>query len=152
LRLSTRGHYGLKAMFDLAQHYGTEPIPLKSVAVRQNLSEHYLEQLIARLRKAGLVKSVRGAQGGYILAREPGKITVGEIIRALEGPIAPVDCVKEVEPKECNQADYCISRIVWTRVRDSIAEVLDSISLADMCRDAEKIHHQNRDFDQKRGG
>ncbi|MGB9803000.1 RrF2 family transcriptional regulator [Desulfofundulus sp.] len=140
MRLSTRGHYGLKAMFDLAQHYGTEPIPLKSVAERQNLSEHYLEQLIARLRKAGLVKSVRGAQGGYILAREPEKIKVGDIIRALEGPIAPVECVKEVDPKECDQADYCISRTVWARVRDSIAEVLDSISLADMCRDAEKIH------------
>ncbi|MDQ0287057.1 Rrf2 family protein [Desulfofundulus luciae] len=139
MRLSTRGHYGLKAMFDLALHYGTEPIPLKSVAERQSLSEHYLEQLIARLRKAGLVKSVRGAQGGYILAREPENIKVGDIIRALEGPIAPVECVKEVDPKECDQADYCISRTVWARVRDSIAGVLDSISLADMCRDAAKI-------------
>jgi Rrf2 family protein len=88
VRLSTRGHYGLKAMFDLAQHYGSEPIPLKTVAERQNISDNYLEQLIAILRKAGLVKSVRGAQGGYILARDPGSITVGDIIRAMEGPIA----------------------------------------------------------------
>lgn len=139
MRLSTRGHYGLKAMFDLALNYGTNPIPLKSVAERQNISDNYLEQLISVLRKAGLVKSVRGAQGGYMLARDPKDITVGEIIRVLEGPIAPVECVSEVDPAECDQSDICITRTVWARVRDSIAEVLDSISLADMCRDAERI-------------
>lgn len=139
MRLSTRGHYGLKAMFDLAEHYGSEPIPLKTVAERQNISDNYLEQLIAVLRKAGLVKSVRGAQGGYILAREPGNITVGDIIRAMEGPIAPVDCVSEVEPTECDQAESCITRMVWARVRDRLAEVMDSITLADMLRDAENL-------------
>lgn len=139
MRLSTRGHYGLKAMFDLAQHYGSEPIPLKSVAERQSISDNYLEQLIAILRKAGLVKSVRGAQGGYKLARDPSSITVGDIIRAMEGPIAPVDCVSEVEPTECDNADFCITRTVWARVRDRLAEVMDSISLADMLRDAENL-------------
>lgn len=138
MRLSTRGHYGLKAMFDLAQHYSTDPIPLKNVAERQNLSEHYLEQLIAMLRKAGLVKGVRGAQGGYILARDPALITVGDVIRALEGPIAPVYCVSEEDPGDCEEADYCIPRNVWARVRDGIAGVLDAISLADMCREAEE--------------
>ncbi|MFZ5647915.1 MAG: RrF2 family transcriptional regulator [Bacillota bacterium] len=138
MRLSTRGHYGLKAMFDLAQHYGADPIPLKSVAERQNISEHYLEQLIAVLRKAGLVRSVRGAQGGYILARPPEQIHVGEVIRVLEGPIAPVECVSELRTTECDQADSCITRTVWEKVRDSIVQVLDSISLADMCRDEER--------------
>lgn len=138
MRLSTRGHYGLKAMFDLALNFGEDPIPLKSVARRQGISDNYLEQLISVLRRSGLVKSVRGAQGGYMLARPPAEINVGEIIRALEGPIAPVNCVSEVEPTECDQSDYCITRTVWARVRDSIAEVLDSISLADMCRDAQK--------------
>ncbi|NPV72968.1 MAG: Rrf2 family transcriptional regulator [Pelotomaculum sp.] len=142
MRLSTRGHYGLKAMFDLAQRFGTEPIPLKSVAERQNLSEHYLEQLIAMLRKAGLVRSVRGAQGGYILAREPAEITVGDVIRALEGPIAPVSCVSEEAPGKCDEADYCITRTVWARVRDGIARVLDSISLADICLEAEKAQQR----------
>ncbi|TYO95092.1 RrF2 family transcriptional regulator [Desulfallas thermosapovorans] len=145
MRLSTRGHYGLKAMFDLAEHYGSEPIPLKTVAERQNISDNYLEQLIAVLRKAGLVKSVRGAQGGYILAREPGNITVGDIIRAMEGPIAPVDCVSEVEPTECDQAESCITRMVWARVRDRLAEVMDSITLADMLRDAENLTANNKD-------
>ena len=142
MRLSTRGHYGLKAMFDLAQHFGAEPIPLKSVAERQNLSEHYLEQLIAMLRKAGLVNSVRGSQGGYILARGPAQITVGDVIRALEGPIAPVYCVSEEDPGNCDEADYCIARTVWERVRDGIAGVLDAISLADMCREAEEAQQK----------
>lgn len=136
MRISTRGHYGLKAMFDLAQHYGTTPVPLKSIAERQNLSVQYLEQLIAMLRKAGLVKSFRGAQGGYMLADNPTQITVGDVIRALEGPVAPVECVDEIEPKECDQADYCISRIVWEKIRNSIAQVMDSLTLADLCREA----------------
>ncbi len=137
--MSTKGHYGLKAMFDLALHYGTDPIPLKNVAERQSLSENYLEQLIAVLRRAGLVKSVRGAQGGYMLARDPAEIKVGEIIRVLEGPIAPLECVSEEEPSVCEQSDCCMTRSVWEKVRDSIVDVLDSISLADMCRDAEKV-------------
>lgn len=137
LRFSTRGHYGLKAVFDLAQHYGTKPIPLKKVAERQHLSENYLEQLMAMLRKAGLVKSVRGAQGGYMLTREPALIKVGEIVRVLEGPIAPVYCVSEEDPGCCDESDYCITRTVWARVRDSIAAVLDGISLADLCLQAE---------------
>jgi Rrf2 family protein len=138
MKLSTKGHYGVKAMFDLAQHYGEGPIPLKSVAERQELSEHYLEQLIAGLRKAGLVKSVRGAQGGYSLAREPGEIRVGDIIRVLEGPIAPVECVNQEDPVCCNKADFCITRGVWEKVRDSITGVLDGITLADMVADFDK--------------
>ena len=140
MRLSTRGHYGLKAMFDLANNYGSGPISLKTVAERQNLSDHYLEQLIAMLRKAGLVKSMRGVKGGYFLAREPSEIRVGDVIRALEGPIAPVHCVSETDPGNCNEADYCITRTVWARVRDGIARVLDSITLADLCREADETN------------
>ncbi len=139
MKLSTKGHYGLRAMFELAMNYGDDPIPLKTVAERQQLSESYLEQLIAALRKAGLVKSIRGAQGGYILAREPHKITVGDVIRVLEGPIAPLECVNEEKPGQCEQFHYCISRNVWAKVRDSMSEVMDSITLADMCREAEKV-------------
>ncbi len=140
MRLSTRGHYGLKAMFDLAQNHGSGPISLRIVAQRQNLSDNYLEQLIAMLRKAGLVKSMRGAKGGYFLARDPAEIRVGDVIRALEGPIAPVHCVSEKNPGNCNEADNCITRTVWVRVRDSIAHVLDSITLADLCRQAEEAN------------
>lgn len=144
MRLSTRGHYGLKAMYDLARYYGAGPVPLKTVAERQHISGHYLEQLIAVLRRGGLVKSVRGAQGGYILARPPDEIHVGDVIRILEGPIAPVECVSEIKTAECDQADHCITRTVWAKVRDSIAQVMDSISLADMCREEERSR-QNRE-------
>jgi Rrf2 family transcriptional regulator, cysteine metabolism repressor len=139
LRLSTKGRYGVKAMFDLAVHHGEGPMSLKNVAERQGISEHYLEQLISGLRKAGLVKSVRGAQGGYTPAREPAKITVGDIIRVLEGPIAPVDCVSEEDPEICSKADCCVTRGIWEKVRDSIASVLDSITLEDMVKDAERL-------------
>lgn len=139
MKLSTKGRYGVKAMFDLAQHYGEGPIALKNIAERQFISEHYLEQLISALRKANLVKSVRGAQGGYILAREPENITIGDIIRVLEGPIAPSECVSEEEPEECHRQEICVTRTVWKRIRDSIADVLDSITLADMIEDARKI-------------
>jgi len=142
LRLSTRGYYGLKAMFDLAQNYGSHPVTLKSVAERQRLSESYLEQLIAKLRKAGLVKSFRGARGGYILAREPVRITVGDVVRVLEGPIAPVYCVNEEEPGKCDEVDYCVTRTVWLKLRDGIDGILDSIKLSDLCLEAEKLSKQ----------
>lgn len=136
VKLSTRGEYGLRAMFDLAQRHGEGPISLKSVAERQGISEHYLEQLFSGLRKAGLVKSVRGAQGGYILAREPEEIRVGDVIRVLEGPIAPMDCVSEEEGEPCARSGACVTRSIWAKVRDSITDVLDSITLADMCEEA----------------
>ncbi len=143
MRLSTKGRYGVKAMFDLALHHGEGPVSLKNVAERQGISEHYLEQLISGLRKAGLVKSVRGAQGGYTLAKEPTKITVGDIIRVLEGPIAPVECVSEEDPELCQKADCCVTRGIWEKVRDSIAGVLDSITLEDMVKDAERLQRDD---------
>jgi len=143
MNLSTKGRYGVKAMFDLALHYGDGPIPLKNVAERQGISEPYLEQLISVLRKAGLVKSVRGAQGGYMLNAEPGQITVGDILKVLEGPVAPTECVTEDEPVECAKADYCVTRIIWEKVRDSINEVIDSITLQDMLEDYKKINANN---------
>ncbi|HZX21755.1 MAG TPA: Rrf2 family transcriptional regulator [Clostridia bacterium] len=138
MKLSTKGRYGLKAMFDLAVHDGEGPIPLKSIAERQQISDHYLEQLIAELRKSGLVKSVRGAQGGYMLAHEPSGITVGDIIRVLEGPLGPSDCVLENGPVQCNNADHCVTKTVWERIQTSISDVIDSITLQDMLNDHKK--------------
>lgn len=140
MKLSTKGRYGVAAMYDLALHYGQGPISLKSVAQRQGISEHYLEQLMGTLRKAGYVKSIRGAQGGYSLTKEPGQITVGDIICIMEGPIAPVDCLlsKDAGHDYCQRAGICVTRGVWAKVRDSINQVLDSITLADLCQE-EKI-------------
>jgi len=140
MKLSTKGRYGVKAMFELALNYGEGPIAIKTIAEKQLISENYLEQLIAVLRKAGLVKSVRGAQGGYMLAMPPSQITVGQIIRALEGPLAPVECVMENEEPECDRAGYCVTRLVWEKIRDSIISTVDSITLQDMVNDYKKIH------------
>ncbi|ANE47207.1 Rrf2 family transcriptional regulator [Paenibacillus swuensis] len=123
MKISTKGRYGLTIMMELARNYGDGPISLKSIAEKNSLSEHYLEQLVAPLRNAGLVKSVRGAYGGYILSKLPEEITAGHIIRILEGPISPVDFTEEDDPAK---------RDLWVRIRDSIAEVLDSTTLAQL--------------------
>ncbi|QZY57016.1 RrF2 family transcriptional regulator [Crassaminicella profunda] len=139
MKLSTKGRYGVKAMFELALNFGEGPIALNSIAEKQNLSVHYLEQLFSSLRKAGLVKSIRGAQGGYMLARRPENITVGDIIRTLEGPLAPADCVMDDDSKECYKAEYCVTRTIWEKIRDSINDVVDNITLQDMLEDHKKM-------------
>ncbi|MGI6037160.1 MAG: RrF2 family transcriptional regulator [Limnochordia bacterium] len=147
MRISTRGEYGVRAMFHLAMHYGQGPISLKVIAEQQEISEHYLEQLMASLRKAGLVTSVRGAQGGYELADPPEKVPVGDIIRVLEGPIAPVDCVAENNPDcDCNHFPDCATRVLWERLRDSMTEILDSTTLADLVQEAMDMRADNDSF------
>ncbi|UWG95765.1 Rrf2 family transcriptional regulator [Dehalobacter sp. DCM] len=138
MRFSTRGRYGVQIMVDLAQHTAEGPISLKSVADRQKLSENYLEQLVPELRRAGLVKSIRGPQGGYILAKKPEDINIGDVIRVLEGPIAPVECDKQAEKNCCEKTKFCVNREVWVRVRDSINDVVNSITLADLLQDNNK--------------
>ncbi|WCK53596.1 Rrf2 family transcriptional regulator [Aneurinibacillus sp. Ricciae_BoGa-3] len=123
MKISTKGRYGLTIMMELAKRYGEGQVSLKSIAQKNGLSEHYLEQLIAPLRNHGLVKSIRGAYGGYILARTPEEITAGDVIRVLEGPISPVEFEEEEDPAK---------RDLWLRIRDAISEVLDSTSLQDL--------------------
>ncbi|MFZ5632262.1 MAG: RrF2 family transcriptional regulator [Bacillota bacterium] len=140
MKFSTRARYGLRAMLELALNYDpNEPIPLLQVAERQGISEGYLEQMMTFLRKGGLVRSVRGSQGGYLLTREPAKITAGEIVRCLEGPLSPTGCVSEDEPEPCPRADSCAARVLWERVRKSVADVLDNTTLEDLCKESEKI-------------
>ncbi|SCG83255.1 BadM/Rrf2 family transcriptional regulator [Proteiniborus sp. DW1] len=135
MKLSTKGRYGLKAMFELALHYGEGPVALRNIAESQDISEHYLEQLIAVLRKNGLATSVRGAQGGYLLSDNPKNITVGDVIRALEGDIAPSECVRDENTGKCIKEDYCVTKNVWIKIRNSINDVIDSITLQDMVDD-----------------
>jgi Rrf2 family cysteine metabolism transcriptional repressor len=132
MKLSTKGRYGLKAMLDLAVHSYEGHISLRSIAERQNVSDNYLEQIFAVLKKAGIVKSIRGSQGGYILSITPDKITVGMILRALEGSLAPVDCVLENDPFECSNSEDCITRLVWKKIRDCINNVVDTVTLQDL--------------------
>lgn len=138
MKLSTKGRYGVAVMYELALQYGNGPMSLKEIAQNQGISKPYLEQLVSTLRNTGFVTSVRGAQGGYMLTRSPDQITVGDIITAMEGPIALVDCLMDhkVEGNSyCEKAGSCVARNVWARVCDSIKDVLYSISLADLCKE-----------------
>ena len=139
MRVSTRGEYGVRAMLDLALHYDLGATSLRTVAQRQEISASYLEQLIGVLRKAGLVVSVRGAQGGYRLAGPPGEIKIGDIMRAVEGPIGPAECVDEEAGAGCRQAPYCVTRMLWEKLRDSMIAVLDSTTLEDLCGQAKTM-------------
>ncbi|WP_100406604.1 cysteine metabolism transcriptional regulator CymR [Bacillus solitudinis] len=123
MKISTKGRYGLTIMMALAKRAGEGPVSLKSIAKEYKLSEHYLEQLIAPLRNAMLVKSVRGAYGGYMLAKEASEITTGDIIRVLEGPISPVEVMEDEEPAK---------RALWIKIRDAVKDVLDNTTLEDM--------------------
>jgi Rrf2 family protein len=133
MKLSTREQYGVRAMVELARFYGQGPLPLAKVSRLQDISLAYLEQIVASLREAGLLVSTRGAHGGYHLAREPQAITVGDVLRALEGPIALVVCASEVrQTGRCEREEMCLTRPVWEKVRDSIVTALDSTTLADL--------------------
>jgi len=132
MKLSTKGRYGLKAMFDLALHYEGQPIALSSIAERCDISLSYLEQLISQLKKAGVVVSVRGAQGGYKLNGEPKDITVGHVLRALE-QLAPVNCV--TEEYDCASSEFCVTRVIYKKILDSILDTVDNITIQDMIDD-----------------
>lgn len=137
MKISTKGRYGLTIMMELANRTGEGPTSLKSIAEKHQLSEHYLEQLVAPLRNAGLVKSIRGAYGGYILSKAAEQVTAGEVIRVLEGPISPVDFEEEDDPAK---------RDLWIRIRDSIAEVLDSTTLSSLISFEDKGKNDNYMF------
>ena len=131
--VSTRGEYGMRLMVDLAQHYGEGAVSLHAVATREQLPEAYLEQLVASLRKAGLVQGKRGAGGGYTLSRDPHDITAGEIVRALEGPIEPQICTAEGEAVvNCALQPGCATHHVWMTVQAQIAKALDGMTLKDL--------------------
>lgn len=137
LKVSTKGRYGLRAIVDLAIYDKDGQVSLKSVAQRQGISENYLEQLFASLKKSGLVKSIRGAQGGYILSKPADKITVGDVLRSLEGTLCPVECIDLDLPTGCDRADICVTAPVWIKLRDKINEVVDSFTIADLVLDYE---------------
>ena len=133
MKLSTRGRYGIHAMYDLALYAEGGPQPIKAIAEREGVPEAYLEQLIAVLKRAGLVTSVRGAQGGYMLARRPEEITVGDVLRALEDGLNLLDCLDEEDA--CGRSCACPSRVVWLKLREGMNAVLDGITLRDMIED-----------------
>ena len=150
MKLSTKGRYGLRAVLDLAVHAGEETVALSQIAERQGISMNYLEQLIAKLRKAGIVKAVRGAQGGYMLAIPAKEISVGDILRTLEGDLNPVDCsIINKEEGNCSNADSCVTKYVWKRISDSINEAVDAITLSELVDESKKMNAGSATTDTK---
>jgi Rrf2 family transcriptional regulator, cysteine metabolism repressor len=144
MKLSTKGRYGVKAMFELALHHGGEPVSIKTIADKQNISEYYLEQLFGSLRKSGLIKSIRGAQGGYILSKLPEQITVADILNVLEGPIEISECITD-DDAGCSRMNYCATRLLWMKISDSVNQVINSITLQDMINDYHEIQKVSKE-------
>lgn len=140
MKLSTKGRYGLRAMIDLAIHSESEAVSIASIAARQKISESYLEQLIPKLRKAGMISSVRGAGGGYKLAKPAGDISVGDVLRALEGNLDPVDCGGLPGASGCDESGGCVTKYVWQKINASINRTVDGINLEELIRESKSAH------------
>lgn len=131
MKVSTKGRYALRFMIDVAQNSQEKPVRIRDVAARQDISDKYLEQVVALLNRADFVKSVRGPQGGYTLTREPGAYTVGEILRITEGDMVPVACLAD-ETNQCERADACVTLRLWEKLDEAIRQVIDTTTLADL--------------------
>lgn len=138
MNISTKGRYGLRALLELAKNTNQEPMPLVQIAKAQNLSEGYLEQLMMPLKKSGLVKSVRGAQGGYLLTRHPSEIRIDEVMRILEGPLYVTSCVGEGEGNICQEDECCDARALWEELHKATTKILQSYSLEDLIKGKNK--------------
>jgi Rrf2 family protein len=141
MRLSTRGRYALRAMADIALHDGNGPVARQDIADRQELSAAYVAQLFARLRSAGLVEGVKGPGGGYCLARDPAMITASDVLQAVEGPLTVVPCTLDCPDTQpvCSRVDECVTHILWKRLSATIAEQLESVTLQDLCDEAQRL-------------
>lgn len=139
MKLSTKGRYGLRALIDLAKYSEIEPVSISSIASRQGISERYLEQLMALLKKAGLVKSIRGASGGYTLARSADDISVGDVLRALEGNLEPVDCPAFTEQEGCESAGGCVTKYVWKKINESINQTVDRMKISELVEESRML-------------
>lgn len=139
MKLSTKGKYGLRAFIDLAVCGEERPVSLNTIAERQEISISYLEQLMAKLKKAGLVKSVRGVNGGYTVAKPVDEISVGEVLRALEGDLIPVECAGINSSQQCSGSSQCVSKIVWKKINDSINDTVDNIYIGELVRSSHEM-------------
>lgn len=144
MKISTKGRYAVRVMLDLALNNTGECIKVKDIAARQGISEKYLEQIIAVLNKAGYVTSVRGAQGGYRIAKAPEEYTVGQILRLTEGSMAPVACLEEGAP-ECERCDTCETLEVWRDLYAAVNNVIDNVTVADLVK-KHKLRTENFDY------
>ena len=132
MRLSTKGEYASRAMLELALHYGEGPLHIRDISKAQDIPQRFLEQILLQIKRAGFLKSRKGPHGGYILSKPPEKISVAEVIRVMDGPLAPIDCVSVTAHEVCPRENYCGLRWLWKKNRDAIAEILEGTSFADV--------------------
>lgn len=142
MRVSTKGRYAIRFMLDLALHNTGEPVRIKDVAARQNISDKYLEQVVSILNKAGYVRSIRGPQGGYVLTRNPEDYTMGQILRLTEGDMVPVACLAD-DVNQCDRADNCVTLHFWKKLDDAISNVIDNTTLADLVEEEQGMMANN---------
>ncbi len=132
MRVSTKGDYGIRALIELAHHFGQGPLMSAEIAARQNIPEPYLDQLLTTLRRAGFIRSVRGPQGGHALIREPRDLSLSDVIAVLEGSVSPAACLDE--PDGCGKPGFCAQREVWETIRDATRKILDDVSIGDLAQ------------------
>lgn len=149
MKISTKGRYGLRALIDLAKYSEIEPVSISSIATRQGISERYLEQLMTLLKKAGIIKSIRGAAGGYVLAKDMADISVGDVLRALEGSLQPVECAAFGGDESCEAAGGCVTKYVWQRINESINRTVDEISLKQLVVESKTVQKENESVQMK---
>ena len=146
MMVSTKGRYALRVMLDLAMQKQEEYVSLNDIAQRQKISESYLEQLVAKLKKAGLVVSIRGAAGGYRLARPASGISVGDVLRALEGDVRAVICTAQTE-EGCEGEELCVTKYVWQRINESIEKTVDEMMLDQLVAESRKAQEKAKNHD-----
>ena len=140
MRISTRGRYALRGMVDLALHTKASPVLRQDISTRQEISADYVAHLFRQLSAAGLLEGVKGPGGGYRLTRDPSTIRAGDVIRAVEGPVALVHCTLPNDKPSCNRVDHCVTHLLWKRLSTVMAEFLDAVTLKDLCDEARKLH------------
>jgi Rrf2 family transcriptional regulator, iron-sulfur cluster assembly transcription factor len=139
MKLSTKSRYGVRAIFDIAYHAGGLPTQIKDISKRQQITPRYLEQIFQKLKRAGIVKSIRGPKGGYYLARKPEKIAVADVIRAMDESIQPVFCTRSGKRTRCRRESNCVAHVVWREAGKRLTEYLDSVTIETMCRLAKEL-------------
>lgn len=138
LKLSTKGQYGVRAMFEVAKGYPGIPTTIREIAARQDVSIAYLEQILNKLRRAGLIVSVKGPGGGYLLSREPSDISIGDILGVLEGPVAITSCLNPAEG--CTRVESCVTHLLWRSLGEKIKGFLDTMTLDDLLKENARMH------------
>lgn len=146
MKLSTRGEYASRAILELSLHYPEKTLHIRDIAFSQGIPERFLEQILLQLKRAGYLRSKKGPDGGYYLAKDPSEISVAEVIRVMDGPLAPIDCVSVTAHEACPREDFCGLKWLWKEVRDSIAQILENTTFGDL---AERTKSAKKEVNKK---